>query len=137
MRKVNTCRSSTHSLTGPGSGANSPLSPDSECSGSDKASACSVSIRSISTSNFSIPEHASAPSISPSKEKHPISTLWSKVVRPNARPPPRRKSQDLLALAELAVSTNPRPLSLNNYDYNHLFPDFVGDPSVEDVAIAL
>jgi len=133
-------RPSTASLNGPGSGGNSPLSPDSEYSGSDKASACSISIRSMSTSNFSIQEDSTTPPSSPSKEKTAISVLWSRVVRSNSRsrPPPRQKSQDLLAIAELATSSNPRPF--DDYDDNYygtdLFPDFAGDPS-EPVAVAL
>jgi len=132
-------RASSVTLNGPGSGANSPLSPDSEYSGSDKASGCSISIRSMSTSNFAVSER-STPPISPSKEKHKISALWSKVVRSNSRsrPPPRHKHQDLLARAEMAASANPRPL--NDDGDKNISPDVDDDTYVDEmssVAIAL
>lgn len=125
-------RTSSTTLSGPGSGGNSPLSPDSEFSGSDKASASSVSIRTMSSSNFALSE-PSSPSIpeSPSKEKHSVSALWSKVVRSKSRSrrPPDTKQQDLFARVEMAASTSPQ-LPNDHYHINN-FPDFVGDPIEE------
>jgi len=126
-------RRSSTTLSGPGSGANSPLSPDSEYSGSDKTSGYSISIRSMSTSNFAVTEPFSSPT-SPSGEKHPISALWSKVVRSNSRQrSSRRKQQDLLASAAIVESENPR--LFNDHDHKNVFPDFAGDPIDEQVSI--
>jgi len=121
-------RASSATLNGPGSGGNSPLSPDSEYSGSDKASASSISIRTMSSSNFTVSEHSGSPT-SPSREKHPISTIWKKVVRSSSRSRRHRneKQQDLLVRAEMAASAYPP--SFHNLGHEDHSPDFVDDPS--------
>jgi len=123
-------RQSSTTLSGPGSGGNSPLSPDSEYSGSDKASACGISIRTMSSSNFAISEPTGSPT-SPSREKHPISVIWKKVVRSSSRSRRPQKQQDTLVRAEMATSSHPPSL----YDLGEDdFPDFLDDPPVSPVS---
>jgi hypothetical protein len=126
-------RASSNTLSGPGSGGNSPLSPDSEYSGSDKASACGISIRTMSSSNFAVSEPSGSPT-SPSREKHPISAIWKKVVRSSSRSrrPHHQKQQDLLVRAEIATSAHPS--SLYDLDDEDDFPDFLDDPPVSPVS---
>lgn len=131
----NSARTSSATLSGPGSGGNSPLSPDSEYSGSDKASACGISIRTMSSSNFAVSEPSGSPT-SPSREreKHPISAIWKKVVRSSSRSrrPHHQKQQDLLVRAEMATSAYPPPL--HDLDDEDDFPDFLDDPPVSPVS---
>jgi hypothetical protein len=147
-------RQSVVSLGGPGSGGNSPLSPDSEYAESDLGSTSSVSIRSISTANLGMgnnPELPASPTsrfpTSPTsstfstsskegeKEKHGLSSIWKKMARSNrkhAGRAPAGYNQNSLLRAQIAAATaidtnqNQRPFH-HNQNHNHSYPDLVGD----------
>jgi len=120
-------RRSLASLNGPGSGGNSPLSPDSEYSESDMGSTSSISVRSLSTANLAFPESPTSSPTSPSKDKHGLSALWKKVAK-SKQAHSRDQNHDLLLRTQMAVSPSQR--SFNRLECIHDLPDFPVEPGV-------
>lgn len=123
-------RRSLVSLNGPGSGGNSPLSPDSEHSESDMGSTTSsIYVRSLSTVNLAFPESPTSPisPTSPSKEKHGLTALWKKVAK-SKQVHARSQNRDLLIRAQMAIP--PSQLECIQ-DY----PDFPADPACQEVYV--
>jgi len=129
-------RQSVTSISGPGSGGNSPLSPDSEYSESELGSTSSVSIHSLPPANLTIPESPTSPasstfstSTTSSKQKHILAGLWKKVAKSKRKHAHGRDfKQDLILRAQIAASAHPH--SFDNSDHNDNFPDFAGDPVI-------
>ena len=120
-------------LNGRSTSTSPPLSFDTQ--GKYKAGANGVSMRAMLSRNFTVSESSSS-SISPSKEKHAVSSMWKKIVRSNSRSPHPGydKHQNLLGRAEMVAHACPP--SFNDLDHKDGFPGSLDGPPISPVSSA-